>query len=304
LSAIRPEASRLTTPKPSISESDAAREAGDHEQDLERGRRHAQGVGEGAGAERHPGILDRRPPAQGERQRQHGQHAQRADAEVRLAPADRLDRGLQERRPERPGQVIAARDDRDCDAAAPDEPERHVGDQRAERGRAAEHADQERLREHELPERGRAGRGDVADAEHERAKRSRHDDAEAVGKAAHQHAADREADHGRGIRQRGVGAVDPELGLDRGQGYDHRPQADAADRAERERGEQPPPGIRAVRPGGARGGAGARSQRVPPPGVQHRTDARPESLRAPEWRAAIQERRAGPDRRDRGAVSR
>ena len=187
-------------------------------------RRHAQGIGDGAGAERHAGILDRRPPAQGERQRQHGQDAQHADADVRLTPPDGRDRGLQERRPDRPGQIVAARDDRDRDAAAADEPERHVGDQRPEGRRAAEHADQQRLREHELPQGRGARRGDVADAEHERAKHGRHEDAEAVGEAAHQHAADG-ADHGRGVGQRGVGAVDPELGLDRGQDTttDHRP---------------------------------------------------------------------------------
>ena len=60
------------------------------------------GVGDGAGAERHAGILDRRPPAQHERERQHGHDAQEADADMRLAPADRFDRGLQERRPSVP----------------------------------------------------------------------------------------------------------------------------------------------------------------------------------------------------------
>jgi hypothetical protein len=132
------------------------------------------------------------------------------------------------------------------DAAPALEPQRHVGDQRPEGGRAAEPADQQRLRRQELPQGGRLRRRDVADRHHHPGQDHRHGDAETVGQTAHQHAAGGEADHGGGVGQRGVAAADPELGLDRRQRDHHRPQADAADRAERERGGQPQPGLAAV----------------------------------------------------------
>ena len=64
--------------------------------------------------------------------------AEHAEADVGLAPADRLDEVLDDRRPDRAGEVVAARADRDRDAAPAHEPERGVGDQRREGRRAAE----------------------------------------------------------------------------------------------------------------------------------------------------------------------
>ena len=214
--------------------------------DLQRRRRHAQRIRHVASAHRHHAVVDMGAPAQAQRQRQHGQHAEDADADIGLAPAPGVDRVLQDRRPDRAGDIAAAGDDRDRDAAALLEPVRDLGDQRPEGGGRAEHADHERLRRHERPEPGRLRRDDVAHAQHERADHHRQHDAEAVGQPAHQHAAEREAEHGRGIGQRGVAAIDAELGLDHRQDDDRRPHADAADRAERHRGGEPPPGIAAV----------------------------------------------------------
>ena len=55
-----------------------------------------------------------------------------------MAPADRLDEVLHDRRPDRAGQVVAAGADRHRDAAPAHEPQRGVGHQRREGGRAAE----------------------------------------------------------------------------------------------------------------------------------------------------------------------
>jgi len=102
------------------------------------------------------------------------------------------------------------------------------------------------LHEHELPVGRRKRRRKKADAEDRRAQDEREHDAEPIGDPPHQHAAGREADHGRGERKRGAAPADGEFGLDRRQDDDGRPQADAADRAQRERRRQPPPGIAAV----------------------------------------------------------
>ena len=72
-------------------------------------------------------------------------------ADVGRAPADGLEEVLQDRRPDRAGEVVAARADRHRDAAPAVEPQRGVGDQRREVGRAAEQADQQAVRERELP---------------------------------------------------------------------------------------------------------------------------------------------------------
>ena len=181
---------------------------GQHQQRLQRPRRD---VGEPAREDPRragrAGPLERRPPPQRQRQRQHGHDAERADR--RCAPGASR----------RPRSRIAARAARSCrrdSCRSPRprprcrgarEPERDVGDQRAEGRRAAEQADQQRLREHELPELGRLRGGDVAEAQHQRAEDHRQHDAEAVGEPAHQHAADREAQHGRGVGQRRAAAA-------------------------------------------------------------------------------------------------
>ena len=95
------------------------------------------------------------PLPQAQRERQHGREAEDADSEVGLAPADRFDEVLHDRRPDRAAEVVAARADRNRDAAPAIEPERRVGDQRREGGGAAEHADQQAVDQRELQQVGR-----------------------------------------------------------------------------------------------------------------------------------------------------
>jgi hypothetical protein len=59
----------------------------------------------------------------------------------------------------------------------------------------------------------------------------------------HQHGAEDEADHCQSVGHGGIGAGDAELGLHRWQGDDDRPHADAADGAERDRGDEAGPGV-------------------------------------------------------------
>ena len=90
-------------------------------------------------------------------------------------------------------------------------------------------------------EAGRPRRQEVAEAEGDRRDDERQDDAEAVGQAAHEDPADREAQHRRGVGEGRAPARDAELGLHRRQHDDDGPEADSADRAERQRrGETPP----------------------------------------------------------------
>ena len=113
------------------------------------------------------------------------------------------------------------------------------------RGRAAE-PDQQAMRERDLPERGRQPDRDIAEAERQRPEHQRHGDAEAVGEPAHEHAAAGEAEHGERVGQRGIGAVDAELGLDGRQRHHHRPHADAADGAEQHGDAEAQPGFRGI----------------------------------------------------------
>ena len=193
-----------------------------------------------------PAVVDDRARAQQHRQRQHGHEAEGADAHIGMAPADGVDGRLEDRGPDGAGEIIAARHDGDRDAPLTAEPERDVGDQRAEGDGAPEHADEERLGQDELPIGAGNGGDKKSDGEHDRAEDERKPDAEAIGHASHQHAADGKAHHGRGIGKRGPAPPDAELGLDGRQDDDRRPQADAADGAERQRGPQPPPGMAAV----------------------------------------------------------
>ena len=89
-----------------------------------------------------------------------------ADADVGLAPADGLDEVLHDRRPDRAGEVVAARADRHRDAAPAHEPERGVGDQRREAWPSCRAADQQRRARARTPTRlaAQAG-GDEAEAE-------------------------------------------------------------------------------------------------------------------------------------------
>ena len=66
---------------------------------------------------------------------------------MRHTPAERVDGVLQQGRPDRAGEIVSAGDNGDGDAAAPDEPQRDVGNQRSEGRGTAEHADQQGLRQ-------------------------------------------------------------------------------------------------------------------------------------------------------------
>ena len=243
----------------------AAGDAGDAEQRLRRVHRQAERARRRRAARRAP-----RPRASataasaGGRPRMKSASAaivtrrEDAHADVGLAPADALDEVLHDRRPDRAGDIVAAGADRHRDAAPALEPERGVGDQRREAspscrtGRAAR--------------RGRARRSRCCVAmpaatkptpRPDRADQQRHDDAAPVGQAAHEDAADAEADHQQRVRQRGVGARDAELGLHARQddGDDvHR----AADGHRDQRDGEPRPRVgRAVRVrSGAEGRAG------------------------------------------------
>ena len=72
-------------------------------------------TGQSAGWTR--GIVKLRPPLQQLRQRQHDNDAENADRHVGGAPAIAGDRRLHEGRPEGTGDVVAARHDRNRDAA-------------------------------------------------------------------------------------------------------------------------------------------------------------------------------------------
>ena len=86
--------------------------------------------------------------------------------------------------------------------------------QRRERDRAGD-TDQQPLGQDELPEAGRLAGGGIAEPQRDRPADDGHDDAEAIGEPAHQDAAEAEADHRHRVRQRGGGARDAELRLDR-----------------------------------------------------------------------------------------
>ena len=93
-------------------------------------------------------ILD--APPQQEHQRQHGNKAEQADADMGRAPAVGGNEMLHHRRPDRAGEIISGGGDRDRDAAPAHEPMRDVGHQRAEARRAAK-PDQP-MRERDLPQ--------------------------------------------------------------------------------------------------------------------------------------------------------
>src|SRR5215813_4584845 len=148
---------------------------------------------------------------------------------------------LNERGPQRAGEIVAAGGDRDRDAAPAHEPVRDVAHQRPERRRAAEA--EEGVGGRELPDVCREPGQHVAAAEHERAAGGRGGDAAAVGEPAHHHAPEAEADHGERERQRCFAARDAEARLHRRQRHHERPHADAADRANDERDREPQPGV-------------------------------------------------------------
>jgi hypothetical protein len=104
---------------------------------------------------------------------------------------------LHERWPDGACEIIAACHDRNGDAALAHEPQGNLSDERPKRHRAAEHADQQRLEEHELPVAGDKRGRDKSTPEDQRAGNQGNHDAEPVGEPAHQYAADCGTDHRR-----------------------------------------------------------------------------------------------------------
>ena len=165
---------------------------------------------------------------------------------MRLPPAIGGDAGLHQRRPDRAGEVVAAGRQRDGEAAPPAEPQRGIGDQRPEGRAAAEQPDQRAMDDGELRHAGRLRREHIAGREREDAQQHRHQHAEAVGQLAHQDAARGEAERGQRVGQRRIGPRRAEFGLHGGQRHHDGPEPDAAERAERDGGGEPHPGIAAV----------------------------------------------------------
>ena len=157
-------------------------------------------------------------------------------------PIAPLDEVLHDGRPDGSGDVAPTRDDRHLHAAMSGEPQRGVGDDRRERDGAGD-ADQQALGEGELPEACGLAGGEMADSPTDGPTDDRNEDAEAIGQASHQDAAEAEADHRHGVGQRGARARDAELRLDRRKRHDHGPHADTADRREQQRGPEPGPRV-------------------------------------------------------------
>jgi len=141
------------------------------------------------------------------------------------------------------GEVVPARADRDRDAAAAVEPERGIGDERRERGGAAEQPDHDAVREAEYEEVLRGSRQDETAAQAESADDHRHHYAETVRELSHQDAADAEADHRERVRERRVASARTELGLYRRERDRHGVHARSADGHQGERRAQPQPGV-------------------------------------------------------------
>ena len=199
-------------------------------------------------------VIEMRTPLQELCERQHHHEADDADRHVGGAPAIACDGALHEGRPDRAGDVVAARHDGDGDAALPQEPLRRVSHQGPEGGGRAEEADQHRLHRHELPVAlGQCGKHE-AGAECDTRNRHRHGDPVAVRHTAHGEAAEGEADEGRGIGKRGARAVNAEFGLDGGQHHDRKPQPDAPHHGKHQRDSEAEPGIAAVGRMGGKGG--------------------------------------------------
>jgi hypothetical protein len=151
---------------------------------------------------------------------------------------------LQQRRPQRAADIVAGGRHPDRDPAMAHEPLRHIGQQRAEGRRGTDANEQMHQRKRE---RGRnQRRTDKADAKRQAAQHDRDHDAEAVAQPSHCDTAQGVARHCKRIRQGGIGAGYAEISLHERQSNWHRPRADAADGADRDRKSSPPPCRRRV----------------------------------------------------------
>ncbi len=146
---------------------------------------------------------------------------------------------LDDGRPERARNIIAAGCDGDRQTAIFLEPMRGFRHQRPE-GRSRSEADGN-VHEIELPKSARVTRRNVAAQQRHGAKRNRQDDAETVGNLAHQHIADAEAEHRAGEGERCIGAGRAKVCLHNRDHNDDRPHADAAERTDNKGKAKPDP---------------------------------------------------------------
>ena len=108
------------------------------------------------------------PPPQNESERQHGGHAEDADADMSVPPTDLGNEVLDDRRPDHTGKRAADSGQGDGEAAVPIEPKRGVRHQRREARRAAK-ADGQTGDDRECGQGRGVSSEDVAEAHEDRA---------------------------------------------------------------------------------------------------------------------------------------
>ena len=182
------------------------------------------------------------------RPHQHAQHDQRqrhryscenADGDMGGTPAIGLHAPVDDGRPDRATDVVAAGGDRDRESAIALEPVRGFSHQRSERRRRRQ-AD-EKMQQDVLPDRRRQPGADIAKAEKTDADADGGDDAVAVADLAGHDLADAETKHHQREGERGGAARHAEFGLDGGQRHHDRPHADTAERADQHGYGKPDP---------------------------------------------------------------
>ena len=226
---------------------DAAGDAGQDDQCLQnigrKTKRHGIARRDGArcGHCRHGGT-----GAQQKGERDDGKETRNAHDQMRLAPADRGNAPLQQRRPESASKVIAGSSQRQGNAAALFEPKRDIGDQRAEHCRRAKATQQHTIGKTEGEKAWRKINRYATKPDRGSADQHRHHDAKAIRQLAHQHATHHESHHGHGIGKRCASAQRAEFRLHGGQHHHHGPHRRAADHADQKRNRQTRPGSAAI----------------------------------------------------------
>lgn len=180
---------------------------------------------------------DGRAPPHGGRQHQHAHAANDAQRQVGWPPAHGFDASLYQRWPDRAGQVVAARAHRHGDAAAPMPPQRRIGQQRGERGCAAQHA-HGRVRQAEGPQVARQAGRHVATQHSQGTEREHGRQAMTVGHPAGPQPSQPQADHHQRVGQRRTAAARAELSLHDRQHHGQHVHAAVAQHDEDERHEQ------------------------------------------------------------------
>ncbi len=152
--------------------------------------------------------------------RQHHPHHQDAEAHHGLPPAVDGNHALEDGRPDRPGDVLAAGDQRERRAAPHLEPAGDIDVERRVDGGVAEQAHEQAMADIELPGLS-ARRQHQPNAHHDGAQHDHAPHAEPVGEPAHGQSADAGPDHAEGKGGRRDGAVAAEIGCDGLQGDGH-----------------------------------------------------------------------------------